>query len=57
MGHTDILITMVFKISGLASGQATDYGLAAAMSLVIFLIVTVIAVISFRRTRSLEEIN
>lgn len=57
VGHTDILITMVFKISGLGSGQATDYGLAAAMSLVIFLIVTVIAVISFRRTRSLEEIN
>ncbi|GAA4286216.1 ABC transporter permease subunit [Georgenia daeguensis] len=57
IGHTDILISMVYSISGLDGTAAKDYGLASALSIVIFLIVATISVISFRRTRSLEEIN
>ncbi|PFG32823.1 ABC transporter permease subunit [Sanguibacter antarcticus] len=57
VGHTDILITMVYAISGLDGGAAKNYGLASALSIVIFLIVATVSVISFRRTRSLEEIN
>ncbi|SDD10574.1 carbohydrate ABC transporter membrane protein 1, CUT1 family [Sanguibacter gelidistatuariae] len=56
VGHTDILITMVYAISGLDGGAAKNYGLASALSIVIFIIVATISVIGFRRTRSLEEI-
>ena len=57
IGHTDILISMVYSISGLDGTADKNYGLASALSIVIFLIVASISVISFRRTRSLEEIN
>ncbi|MGP7961311.1 ABC transporter permease subunit [Sanguibacter sp. A247] len=56
LGHTDILISMVYKIA-VEAGGTKDYGLASAMSIVIFLIVGVISYIGFRRTRQLEEIN
>ena len=57
VGSTDILITMVYSVSGLDGGAAKNYGLASALSIVIFVIVATISVISFKRTRSLEEIN
>ncbi|MDO5494620.1 MAG: ABC transporter permease subunit [bacterium] len=57
IGHTDILISMVYNISGLDGTAARNYGLASALSIVIFLIVAVISAISFRRTQSLEDIN
>lgn len=55
VGHTDILISMVYKIA--FTGQTRDYGLASAYSIIIFIIVAVIAVLAFRRTKSLEELN
>lgn len=57
IGATDILITMVYSISGLDGGAAKNYGLASAMSIIIFLIVAVVSVISFKKSNSLEEIN
>lgn len=57
VGHTDILISMVYSISGLDGGAARNYGLASALSIVIFLIVATISAISFRKTQSLEDIN
>ena len=57
VGATDILITMVYSISGLDGGAAKNYGLASALSIVIFVVVATISVISFRRTRALEEIH
>lgn len=57
IGATDILITMVYSISGLDGSAPKNYGLASALSIVIFLIVATVSVISFRRTRTLEEIN
>ncbi|WP_353815956.1 ABC transporter permease subunit [Agromyces sp. SYSU T00266] len=55
VGFTDILISMVYKVA--FTGQNRDYGLAAAYSIIIFIVVAVISIIAFRRTRSLEEIN
>jgi arabinogalactan oligomer/maltooligosaccharide transport system permease protein len=55
LGHTDILITMIYQISGVAGGRA-DYGLASALSILVFLIVGAISALAFRRTRKLEEI-
>lgn len=55
VGFTDILISMVYKVA--FTGQTRDYGLASAYSIIIFLIVAVISIIAFRRTKSLEELN
>lgn len=57
IGHTDILISMVYNVSGLDGSAAKDYGLASALSIVIFLIVATISAISFKKTQSLEDIN
>ena len=55
VGATDILISMVYKVA--FTGQARDYGLASAFTIIIFILVAVISVISFRRTKVLEELN
>ncbi|MDE0546134.1 ABC transporter permease subunit [Microbacterium sp. C7(2022)] len=55
VGATDILITMVYKVAFV--GSTSDYGLASAFSIIIFLLVGTISVIAFRRTKALEEIN
>ncbi|AEG43214.1 ABC transporter permease subunit [Isoptericola variabilis] len=55
LGHTDILITMIYQISGVAGGRA-DYGLASALSILVFLVVGGISALAFRRTRKLEEV-
>ncbi|MFP3712719.1 ABC transporter permease subunit [Puerhibacterium sp. TATVAM-FAB25] len=56
LGHTDILISMVYSVSGLDGTAAKDYGLASALSIVIFLIVGTVSAIAFRQTRKLEEV-
>ena len=56
VGATDILITLVYKVAfGETGGR--DFGLASAFSIIIFVLVAVISVISFRRTKALEELN
>ena len=56
MGATDILISMVYKISGVdGRSAAADYGLASALSIVIFIVVGVVSALGFRQTRKLEE--
>jgi arabinogalactan oligomer / maltooligosaccharide transport system permease protein len=54
VGATDILISMVFATA--FEGGQRDYGLASAMSIVIFIIVGLVAWLGFRQTRKLEEI-
>ncbi len=56
VGHTDILISYAYRIA-FAGGRGADYGLAAAISVFIFMLVSVFSAISFRRTRVLEEIS
>ncbi|MDW4571746.1 maltose ABC transporter permease MalF [Microbacterium sp. M3] len=55
VGHTDILISMVYKVA--FTGQNRDYGLASAFTILIFIVVAAIAIISFRKTKALEELN
>jgi arabinogalactan oligomer / maltooligosaccharide transport system permease protein len=55
VGFTDLLITMVYKVA--FTGQSRDYGLASAYSIIIFIVVAIISIIAFRRTKSLEELN
>jgi arabinogalactan oligomer/maltooligosaccharide transport system permease protein len=54
-GGTDLLITYTYRLA--FGGSGAQYGLAAATTVFIFLIVAVISVIGFRQTRALEEIN
>ena len=55
-GETDILITFVYKIA-FSTGTGRNYGLASAFSILIFLVVGSISLVSFRRTKFLEDIN
>ncbi|MDF2805413.1 MAG: maltose transporter permease [Cellulosimicrobium sp.] len=57
LGHTDILISMVYSISGVDGSAQKDFGLASALSIVIFVIVGTISAIAFRSTRKFEEIS
>ena len=53
-GHTDILISYAFRLA-FDSGQGKDYGLASAITIVIFLMVAAVTLLQFRLTRSWEE--
>ncbi len=55
VGASDILITFVYKIA--FGGINRQYGLACAISILIFLIVASISAASFRKTKALEELN
>jgi arabinogalactan oligomer/maltooligosaccharide transport system permease protein len=55
VGATDILISMVYKVAFVGANR--DYGLASAFSIIIFLLVAIISIISFRQTKALEELN
>jgi arabinogalactan oligomer / maltooligosaccharide transport system permease protein len=54
-GSTDILISYTYKLA-FQAGKGSDYGLAAAVSIVIFFIIATISAISFWRTKSLENL-
>jgi arabinogalactan oligomer/maltooligosaccharide transport system permease protein len=55
VGGSDILISMVYKVAFVGANR--DYGLASAFSIIIFVIVAVIAIVSFRQTKALEDLN
>lgn len=57
LGHTDILISMVYSVSGVDGSAPKNYGLASALSIVIFVIVATVSAIAFRQTRKLEEMS
>lgn len=54
IGSTDLLISMVYSVA-FESG-VKQYGLAAAVSILIFIFVGLISWLGFRRTRQLEEL-
>jgi arabinogalactan oligomer / maltooligosaccharide transport system permease protein len=55
-GRTDILITYTYKIA-FETGTRADYGFASAVAFIIFIIVAVISAVSFRYTKTFEEIR
>lgn len=54
-GKTDILISYTYRLA-FASGKGGDLGLAATISLFIFIIIAAITIFSFRYTKQLEEV-
>jgi arabinogalactan oligomer / maltooligosaccharide transport system permease protein len=54
-GATDILISYTYKLA-FVSGKGSDYGLASAVSILIFFIVAAISIISFSKTKALENL-
>ncbi len=54
LGSTDILISAIWDISGVSGGKA-DYGLASALSILVFIVVGIISAVAFRQTKKLEE--
>jgi len=56
LGSTDVLISAIYQISGVAGGSA-DYGLASALSIIVFIVIGVISALAFRQTRKLEEVQ
>jgi len=56
LGSTDVLISAIYQISGVAGGAA-DYGLASALSILVFIVIGVISALAFRQTRKLEELQ
>ena len=55
-GHTDILISYVYNLA-FAGGRGADYGLASAITIVIFMIVAAITLFQFRYTKMWEEVG
>ncbi len=53
-GHTDILISYAFRLA-FGTGRGADYGLASAITIVIFAMVVVVTLFQFRFTGSWEE--
>ena len=54
-GATDILISYTYKLA-FVSGKGSDYGLASAISILIFFVVATISIISFSKTKALENL-
>ena len=52
-GHTDILISYTFRLAFGSGG--TDYGYASAITVIIFIVLSIITFSQFRRTQRTEE--
>jgi arabinogalactan oligomer/maltooligosaccharide transport system permease protein len=55
-GHTDILISYTYRLA-FETGRGADFGFAAAISVVIFIMVAIVSAFSFKYTKTFEEIN
>jgi arabinogalactan oligomer / maltooligosaccharide transport system permease protein len=54
-GQTDILVTYTYKLA-FGSGKGTQYGLAAAITIIIFFLVGAMSALSFRQTKAFKEL-
>ncbi|HUS94434.1 MAG TPA: ABC transporter permease subunit [Patescibacteria group bacterium] len=55
-GHTDILISYVYKLA-FAGGRGAQYGFAAAITMIIFIVVAILTLLQFRYTQMWEEVG
>jgi arabinogalactan oligomer / maltooligosaccharide transport system permease protein len=55
-GSTDILISYTYKLA-FAAGKGNDYALASAVAIIIFFIVGTISMITFWKTKALENVR
>jgi ABC-type sugar transport system permease subunit len=56
-GHTDILLSYVFKLAFESSGRGVQYGLASAISIFVFIIVGALTLFQYRYTNMWEEVS
>lgn len=56
VGHTDNLISYTYRLA-FSSGGTKDYGLAAALGVVIFMVVGLLTLMQFRLTRTWEQVS
>ncbi len=54
MGHTDILISFVYRLAFVTS-NVTNYGLAAAITVMLFILVSAMVIIQMRFTKIFKE--
>jgi len=54
MGYTDILISFVFKLA-FVNANVANYGLAAAITIIVFVFVALMVVVQVRSTRIFAE--
>jgi ABC-type sugar transport system permease subunit len=55
-GHTDILISYVYNLA-FAGGRGAQYGFAAAITMIVFVLVAVMTLLQFRYTQMWEEVG
>ncbi len=55
-GHTDILISYVYNLA-FSGSRGVNYGLAAAITIIIFFVVGTLTLFQFRLTRTWEEVG
>ena len=53
---SDILITYIFRLA-FASGRGVDYAYASAITIVIFVVLSLIVLAQFRFTQTWEEVS
>jgi ABC-type sugar transport system permease subunit len=56
-GATDILISYVYKLAFESGGRGVQYGLASAISIIVFFIVGTITLFQYRFTNMWEEVS
>jgi ABC-type sugar transport system permease subunit len=56
-GHTDILISFIYKLAFESGGRGVQYGLASAISMILFIIVGSLTLIQYRFTNMWEEVS
>jgi arabinogalactan oligomer / maltooligosaccharide transport system permease protein len=56
-GHTDILISYVYKLAFESGGRGVQYGLASAISIIVFVIVGALTLFQYRFTNMWEEVS
>jgi ABC-type sugar transport system permease subunit len=56
-GSTDILLSYVYKLAFESSGRGVLYGLASAISIVVFFIVAIITLFQYNLTNMWEEVS
>ena len=56
MGHTDILISFVYRLAFITT-NVTNYGLAAAITVMLFLLIAIMVVFQARFTNLFREVD
>ncbi|MFZ6030402.1 MAG: ABC transporter permease subunit [Chloroflexota bacterium] len=56
-GHTDILISYVYKLAFESGGRGVQYGYASAITIVLFIIIGALTMFQYRFTNMWEEVS